>query len=174
MAQPRTARIGPAFIWGIAGFCLVGLIVWIFRGTPSSVDAYEEKRAAERTKVLEELRQEAHQKLTEYAVVDKEKGTFRIPITQAMEVALNELREKGLSPSAEKVEILPSLIVPPYLKPAAPEEAAPAASPAPAEAPANEAAPAATPGAPAPEAPAAPAEAAPSSQPATPAAPSEN
>ncbi len=166
MAQPRTARIGLGFIWGILGFCLLGLLVAIFRGGPTPGDAYEDQRAAERTKRLAELREEAHAKLTKYAV-DKEKKTAQIPIERAMELTLKDLVAKGISPSAEKAEIVPSLLVPPYLKPAvateaAPQEAAPAASAAPIPAaaeptPASQPSPAAEP-----------------QTPATPAAPSEN
>jgi len=174
MAQPRKARFSLAFIWGIAGFCLFGLIALFFRGAPTAGDAYEEKRAADRSKLLAELQEEAHQKLTQPAVIDKEKGIYRIPIELAMQITLKELIAKGVSPSAEKVEIVPSLLVPPYLKPATDastaEEAAPAKETAPeAAAPATPAA-AESPAAPAPEA----APASPAGEPEKTAVPSEN
>jgi len=138
MAQPRTARIGLVFIWGILGFALVGLAVLLFRSEPKG-DAYEAQRAEARLKTLAEVKEAAHAKLTKYEWVNKEKGTVRIPIERAMELAVQELAKKGPSPSGEKAEAAPSLLVPPYLKkeaPAAPPEAAPEPSAAPAASPA--------------------------------------
>lgn len=156
MAQPRTARFGLVFIWGIAAFCLIGAAAFYFRGAPEG-DAYEEQRAVDRTKRLAEVREAEEAKLSKYEWIDKEKGSVRIPIKRAMEITLEELSRKGPAPSAEKAEAAPSLVVPPYLKTAAPETS---------EAPASEAAPADS-GAPAPAATPAPA---PEATPATPAA----
>ena len=105
-------------------FIVFGLLVWaIFRAIPRS-DTYEEKRAKARVEKLEQLQKEMNAALTSYAWVDKNKGTVRIPIEQAMQLAMVDL--------AAKKPAVAYPIATPAPQPAAPTEAgASAPSPAP-------------------------------------------
>jgi hypothetical protein len=135
MAQPKQARAGLPFIWGIVGFCLIGIIAIAVRHFPSG-SRYEETRKNDRLDKLTALRKEEQKKLHGYHWVNKEKGIVQIPIERAMTLALADLKAKGVAPSSEKAEPHVSLIVPPYVKVAAPAGPAPsgaaAASPSPA------------------------------------------
>ncbi len=75
-------------------FVVFGLFVWaVFRAIPRG-DDYEQKRAKERMVKLEQLQKDATNALTSYAWVDKNKGTVRIPIEQAMPLAMADLAAK--------------------------------------------------------------------------------
>ncbi len=188
MAQPKKARFGFPYLWTLLGFALVAGLALLQRpgGGESS---YDEKRKQERLHRLSALQKEEAIALTTYGWVNKEKGIVRVPVETAMQLALNDLQNRKATATEIKAEDISTSLVPPYLQPAAPAEAAPAAdaaTPAAEAAPASEAAPAGageaapaaaatpeTPAAPAPEAPAAPAPeaAAPTAEPAN---PSEN
>lgn len=118
MAQPRKARAGLAFIYGIVGFSLIGLLAIALRGkigTPAG-DAYEAKRAADRRTQLAEIRKTADEKLhSAPSWVNKEKGIVRIPIADAMSITIKTLGDKEVKASSVKAEPVASLIVPPYL-----------------------------------------------------------
>jgi len=124
-------------------------------------ETLEQKRAALRIEVRTRLEKEAQDKLTSEGWVDKAKGLVHVSITDAIPLAVAELRSKKPAPSQIKVE--PSLPVfvpdpkstepPPPALPSAPQGAdlirftppstpAPAAgAPAPVPAPAKPAAP---------------------------------
>ena len=75
-------------------FVVFGLFVWVvFTAIPRG-DSYEEKRAKDRMVKLEQLQKDATTALTSYAWVDKNKGTVRIPIEQAMPLAMADLAAK--------------------------------------------------------------------------------
>jgi hypothetical protein len=77
-----------AWFVGIAGtFLLVGgLAWWVFQRTqPPGVDT---ARATLRYNNLAEIRGAEHTVLTTAAVIDKDKGIYRIPVTNAVELAL--------------------------------------------------------------------------------------
>lgn len=105
-------------------FVVFGLLVWaVFSAIPRG-DAYEEKRAKVRVEKLEQLRKDATTALTSYAWVDKNKGTVRIPIEQAMQLAMADLAAK--KPAAAYPVATPA---------PAPESGATAPSPSPSGAP---------------------------------------
>ncbi len=82
-----TARAG-AWLVGILGaFLLVGgLAWWVYQRTrPPGVDT---ARAALRYNNLAEIRAAAHIALTTAEPIDKARGIYRIPITNAMELLL--------------------------------------------------------------------------------------
>jgi hypothetical protein len=81
---------GRAAAWflGLAGSLLVvgGLAWWVFQRTqPAGVDT---ARATLRYNNLAEIRAAEHQALTTAGVVDKTKGIYRIPVTNAVELFL--------------------------------------------------------------------------------------
>jgi hypothetical protein len=75
-------------------FVVFGLFVWVVFSAVPRGDTYEEKRAKDRMVKLEQLQKDATTALTSYAWVDKNKGTVRIPIEQAMPLAMAELATK--------------------------------------------------------------------------------
>jgi hypothetical protein len=75
-------------------FVVFGLLVWVIFSAIPRGDTYEEKRAQDRVKKLEQLQKDATAALTSYAWVDKNKGTVRIPIEQAMRLAMVDLAAK--------------------------------------------------------------------------------
>lgn len=146
MAQPRKARAGVAFLYGIAGFSLIGILAIALRlkpGTPAG-DAYEVKRAEERRAHLAEIHKAAEEKLlAPPSWANKEKGIVRIPISDAIAITAKTLASKEVKATDIKAETIPSLIVPPYLNKAGegekPAEAGAPEAPAATEAPSSEA-----------------------------------
>jgi hypothetical protein len=92
VAQART----PFSTWlgVVLLFVVFGIIAWALIGPERRTSDYEQKRAANREAKLAALREQDAQALTGYAWVDKAKGTVRIPIDRAMELALAELGRK--------------------------------------------------------------------------------
>lgn len=107
-------------------FVVFGLLVWVIFGIMPRGDDYEQKRAKARMEKLEQLHKETTAALTSYAWVDKNKGTVRIPIEQAMPLTIAELAAK--KPTAAYPIATPA---PPAPAPAA-SASAPAASGTPA------------------------------------------
>jgi len=106
-----------AWVGVVLLFLLFGGIVLALVGPSPRRDDYEAGRATKRFENLKKLRADDHAALTNYAYVDKAKGTARIPIDRAMELTVAELAQKK-----------PAAAYP--IAPPAPA-AAPAASPAP-------------------------------------------
>lgn len=81
------AKLAAWFIGAAGTFLLVGgLAWWIFQRTqPAGVDL---ARAKLRFQYLAEVQAEAHKFQTTSEVLDKAKGIYRIPITNAVEVML--------------------------------------------------------------------------------------
>jgi hypothetical protein len=112
-------------------FFLFGIIAWAIIGPERRRSDYEQKRAANREAKLAALREQDAQALTGYAWVDKAKGTVRIPIDRAIELAMADLAQKKPAPAGP--------IATPAPQPAAaaagvatpPAAAAPAGSPSP-------------------------------------------
>lgn len=95
------ARAGAWFV-GAAGTMLLvgGLAWWIFHRTqPPGVDT---ARATLRYSNLVEIRSAAHAALTTAEPIDKVKGIYRIPITNAMELMLRLWQD----PAAGRTDLL--------------------------------------------------------------------
>jgi len=102
---------------------LFGAIAVAIIGPAPRGDTYEQQRAQNREKKLKDLRDEDAKALTGYAWIDKNKGSVRIPIERAMQLAATELANK--KPTAAG-----PIATPAAEASAAPSAAAPAASPA--------------------------------------------
>ena len=75
-------------------FFVFGIMVWAIVGPERRTTDYEQKRAADRLAKLKALHEQDAQALSGYAWVDKNKGTVRIPIDRAMELAMVDLAHK--------------------------------------------------------------------------------
>ena len=120
-------------------FFMFGLIALALVGPSKRSTDYEQKRAAERMKKLQALREQDTAALTTYAWVDKNKGSVHIPIDRAMELAMTDLAKKKpaaagpvVAPSAAPVPAAASGVATP------PGAAAPPASPSPSGTPKTE------------------------------------
>lgn len=110
-------------------FMLFGAIVLAIMGPSARTDQYEQTRAKKRADILKGLREEETKALTNYAWIDKAKGSARIPIDRAMQLMVTELAQKKPAPA------YPVATPAPAASPAAPAAApvvSPASSPAPA------------------------------------------
>jgi hypothetical protein len=103
-------------------FIVFGLLVWVIFSAIPRGDSYEEKRAKARMEKLEQLHKDATTALTSYGWVDKNKGVARIPIEQAMQLAMADLANK--KPAAAYPIATPA----PPPAPAGPGGAAPSSS----------------------------------------------
>ena len=133
IAQSRTPF--SAWLGVVLLFSVFGLIVFAIVGPSPRASTYEQKRADDRQKKLQALRQEDAKALTTYGWIDKSKGVVRIPIERAMELAVADLAQKRPAPAGPIAT--PS--------PAAPTGAAGAATPPAPPAPAGSPLPSATP-----------------------------
>ena len=114
-------------------FLLFAVITLAIVGPSPRGDNYELKRAKAREEKLKTAREEDAKALTTYAWIDKSKGTARIPIDRAMELAVTELAQKN--PTAAG----------PIATPEAQASAAPAGAAAPTPAPSASPSPSGTP-----------------------------
>lgn len=131
MTHPVQKPVGGLGNWmGIVLlFLAFGLIVAVLIAVSPHGNYFEEKRAKAREDKLKTMREDADKALYHYAIVDKGKGTAKIPIDRAMQLTLAELSQKQPT-AAGPIEAAPA----PAASPAA--SGAPAgASPAPAGSP---------------------------------------
>lgn len=112
-------------------FFLFGVMAWAVIGPSRRVTDYEQKRAADRMAKLKALRDQDGQALTGYAWVDKNKGTVRIPIDRAMELALADLAGKKPAPAGPVATPVPQPQAAATGVATPPSAPAPAGSPAP-------------------------------------------
>ncbi|MDQ6626037.1 MAG: hypothetical protein M3Y69_07855 [Verrucomicrobiota bacterium] len=75
-------------------FAVFGLFVWTVMGVMPRRDNYEEKRGEKRIENLKKYHEEVDPQLNGYAWVDKAKGTVRVPVHRAMELAIADLAQK--------------------------------------------------------------------------------
>lgn len=80
-------------------FAFFGLLVLVVIGASPRGDSYEERRAKARAEKLQTVRDQTTKALTTYAWVDKSKGVVRIPINDAMKLAVAELAQKSPAPA---------------------------------------------------------------------------
>jgi hypothetical protein len=97
VAQARTPF--SAWLGVVLLFFMFGLIVLAVIGPSPRGSDYEQKRAANRQTKLQAQREQDTSALTTYAWIDKNKGTVRIPIDRAMELALVDLARKKPAPA---------------------------------------------------------------------------
>lgn len=124
--QPSGFR---TFVWAIFFFFVFALVIVALVRNTGSPEAYEDKRAAERRTIREEVVKDAQTRLGTAAMVDQAKGIVRIPIEDAKKAVLAELTSKKVGPSQVKVD--PWLPMPPPADPNAAEPPPPALTSAP-------------------------------------------
>lgn len=151
----RKRRFWLAFFAGLVVLALFLLINRVILG-PTAADEDEAAKAENRVKIVEDLHWANLEKLTTYDWVNREKGTVRIPIERAMELAIPVLNATEPHPAYPVATPVPA---PAPEAPANGEPAAAADSAAPAptatpDAPADDAATPETSPTPATEAPA--------------------
>lgn len=148
---PREKSIWPMFVGAFVLFALfAAFVAWMLRsGDPASFDE-EAIRAKQRYEILAKVREEATNLTTGYGWADQAKGTVRIPVDRAMELAVAKLAAQGEPRPAYAVDpnvplgsavkpggfAAPQPTPPPFNAPAAPEAVAAEPVPAAAEAPA--------------------------------------
>ena len=149
---PREKSIWPMFAGAFALFVLfAAFVVWMLRaGDPASFDE-EAIRAKERYDILAKIQEENKALTTGYGWADQAKGTVRIPLERAMELAVAKLSAQGAPRPAYPVDpnvplgsavkpgglAAPQPTPPPFDAPAAPVPVAVEPAPAAAEAPAT-------------------------------------
>jgi hypothetical protein len=95
--QPRA--VFSTWLGFVLLFVFFGLLVAVVFGMMPHNDAFEEKRANGRIEKLKAAREEGSKALNGYAVVDKAKGTVRLPIDRAIELTAAELATKQPAPA---------------------------------------------------------------------------
>src|ERR1700719_1777529 len=86
---PFSTWLGVVLLMVLFGALAVAIIGPAPRG-----DTYEQQRAQNREKKLQDLRDDDAKALTSYSWIDKNKGSIRIPIERAMQLAAAELATK--------------------------------------------------------------------------------
>lgn len=104
---------------------LFGVIAVAVIGPAPRGDTYEQQRARNREKKLKDLRDEDAKALTNYAWIDKNKGSVRIPIERAMELTVADLANKKPTAAGPIATPAPAGSA----APAGPGAASPAATP---------------------------------------------
>jgi cbb3-type cytochrome oxidase subunit 3 len=93
---PREKSIWPMFFGAFVLFALfAAFVAWMLRaGDPASFDE-EAIRAKERYDILAKIDAENKALITGYGWADQSKGTVRIPLDRAMELAVAKLAAQG-------------------------------------------------------------------------------
>ncbi len=109
--QKRVQSPAPFSTWlGVVLLLLVfGAIVVAIVGPAPRGDTYEQQRARDREKKLNESWEEEAKALTTYGWIDKNKGTVRVPIERAMELTVGDLADKKPAPAGPIATPAPSL-----------------------------------------------------------------
>jgi hypothetical protein len=141
-AAPREKSVWPMFVGAFVLFVLfAGFVLWMLRsGDVASFDE-EAIRAKERYEILAKVQEENNNLTSGFGWADQAKGTVRIPLAQAMELAVAKLSAQGEPRPAYPID--PNAPLGSALKPgglAAPQPTPPpfGAPPEPAPAPAAE------------------------------------
>jgi hypothetical protein len=121
ISQPARERIGLAYFTAILGaFLIVAALVWAMRHYTQPPPLGED-RAAVRKKALAELHQAEASELGSYGWVDQSKGVVRLPIAEAMKLALSEWQ----NPAAARSNLMARVEKATALPPKAPEKPSP-------------------------------------------------
>lgn len=138
----RTKSIWPIFVGAIVLFLVFAAAVqWLVSSVDRAAFDEEAVRAKQRYEILKKVTDESAAQTTGYAWVDRAKGTVRIPLDRAMELAVEKLSAQGEPRPANAVD--PVAAAGSALKPggfAAPQPSPPPfnAPPPPASTPASE------------------------------------
>ena len=111
--QPAPERTGLAYLAGILGSLLiVAALVWAMQRytQPPSLG---EDRAAVRKKALADLRAAEASELESYGWVDQTKGVVRLPIAEAMKLALRDWQDPAAARSNLIARVEKATAVPP-------------------------------------------------------------
>jgi hypothetical protein len=112
MPQPTAGRTRTAYVLAVLGaFLIVAALVWAMQRY-TQPPPLSQDRVALRKKALAELRAAEASELTSYGWVDQAKGVVRLPIEDAMKLALREWQHppaarSNLIARAEKAAAVP-------------------------------------------------------------------
>jgi hypothetical protein len=119
--QPAPERTGLAYLFGILGSLLiVAALVWAMQRYTKPPPLGED-RAAVRRKALADLRAAEASELENYGWVDQAKGVVRLPITEAMKLALRDWQ----NPVAARSNLIARVEKATAVPPAAPAKPSP-------------------------------------------------
>ena len=111
--QPARERTGLAYLTGILGALLiVGALVWAMQHYTQPLPLGED-RVALRKKALAELRAAEASELDSYGWVDQAKGVARLPINEAMKLALRDWQNPAAARSNLIARVEKATAVPP-------------------------------------------------------------
>ena len=97
--QPTRERSGLAYVAGILGaFLIIAALVWAMQRYTQPPPLGEDRIAA-RKKALADLRAAEAGELESYGWVDQGKGVVRLPIAEAMKLALREWQNPSVARS---------------------------------------------------------------------------
>jgi hypothetical protein len=118
-SQPATERTGLAYVFGILGSLLiVAALVWAMQRYTQPPPLGQD-RVALRKKALADLRAAEASELENYGWVDQSKGVVRLPIAEAMQIALRDWQNPAAARSnlIARVEKATFVLPPPPPKP---------------------------------------------------------
>jgi hypothetical protein len=119
--QPARERTGLAYLGGILGSLLiVAALVWAMQRYTQPPPLGED-RIAVRKKALADLRAAEASELESYGWVDQTKGVVRLPINEAMKLALREWQ----NPAAARSNLIARVEKATAVPPAAPAKPSP-------------------------------------------------
>jgi hypothetical protein len=112
-AQPARERTGLAYLIGILGsFLIVAALVWAMQHY-SQPPPLGEDRVAVRKKALADLRASEFNELESYGWVDQTKGVVRMPVAEAMKLALRDWQNPAAARSNLIARVEKATAVPP-------------------------------------------------------------
>ena len=111
--HPAPERTGLAYLFGILGSLLiVAALVWAMQRY-TQPPTLGEDRVAQRRKSLADLRTAEATELESYGWVDQSKGVVRLPITEAMKLALRDWQNPAAARSNLIARVEKATAVPP-------------------------------------------------------------
>ncbi len=80
---------------GIIGTILVFVLVMFLAYLPNRAEPVDAELIQQRKNLLSETRADGISKLNQYAVINADEGTVKIPVERAMSIVLREYAERG-------------------------------------------------------------------------------
>ena len=112
-SQPARERTGLAYLAGILGsFLIVAALVWAMQRYTQPPPLGED-RVAVRKKALTDLRAAEATELENYGWIDQAKGVVRLPIAEAMKLALRDWQDPAAARSNLIARVEKATAVPP-------------------------------------------------------------